>query len=410
MNKSLIIAKIFAYTAIFLIPFYIFRFSVLGIPTNILEIFVALAFLSTAYFLLSTKTKVIWGPVWPYLFLVAATVSTYIASDHVRALGILKGWFFVPVMMYLVVINLFVAKKSRLSIPFFASTLIVSIWAILQKIGIVGALFYQKNNSEIVQYLVHPLRAFGPFDSPNYLAMYLVPMMFLSIPIFRLAAKKYQKLIVFLTFAFPAIAVYFSGSRAGLLALLAGVIVYLINETVWHKNKKTLFLALALGLALAFGFYSFLTTKDTSKAISNSSRMVIYKYSVGLIKQNPVLGIGLGDFHTDIAVTTKDDGDFQVYKLPYAVHPHDIFLAVWLNLGLFGLIIFLIILIRFFRYEIQAKDRFQAGLVLSAMTAILVHGLFDTTYFKNDLSMIFWLIIAIKIIHERREEKIATPN
>jgi hypothetical protein len=32
---------------------------------------------------------------------------------------------------------------------------------------------------------------------------------------------------------------------------------------------------------------------------------------------------------------------------------------------------------------------------LAAMTAILVHGLVDTPYFKNDLAMMFWLILII---------------
>jgi len=30
--------------------------------------------------------------------------------------------------------------------------------------------------------------------------------------------------------------------------------------------------------------------------------------------------------------------------------------------------------------------------------AILVHGIVDTTYFKNDLSAIFWIILAMSVI------------
>ena len=284
--------------------------------------------------------------------------------------------------------------------------MIVSVWAILQKMRIIGALFYQTQDIEIVQYMQHPLRALGPFNSPNFLAMYLAPMIFLSIPIFQFVKTRYKKVVLLLTFIIPSVAIYFSGSRAGLLALIAGAMVYVINEFVWHKNKKALFVALALGIVLVYGLYGFLNTKDSSRAISNSSRLVIYHYSVELIKQRSILGVGLGEYHQAVDVITKDDGDFQFYKLPYAVHPHNVFLAMWLNLGLAGFIVFLIILIRFYRYEIYSRDRFQAGLVLSAMTAILIHGLFDTTYFKNDLSMIFWLIIAIKIIYEKKEHEI----
>ncbi|PIS07344.1 hypothetical protein COT78_04275, partial [Candidatus Berkelbacteria bacterium CG10_big_fil_rev_8_21_14_0_10_43_13] len=43
--------------------------------------------------------------------------------------------------------------------------------------------------------------------------------------------------------------------------------------------------------------------------------------------------------------------------------------------------------------------------LMMAMAAILIHGLFDTTYFKNDLSSIFWLIIALaEVLHVQAAE------
>ena len=35
---------------------------------------------------------------------------------------------------------------------------------------------------------------------------------------------------------------------------------------------------------------------------------------------------------------------------------------------------------------------------MAALSAILIHGLVDTPYFKNDLSIIFWVLIALLII------------
>ena len=39
------------------------------------------------------------------------------------------------------------------------------------------------------------------------------------------------------------------------------------------------------------------------------------------------------------------------------------------------------------------------------MTAILFHGLFDTTYLKNDLAAIFWLLIAVSLVLKKQNEK-----
>ena len=35
------------------------------------------------------------------------------------------------------------------------------------------------------------------------------------------------------------------------------------------------------------------------------------------------------------------------------------------------------------------------------MVVLLVHGLVDTPYFKNDLSVLFWLIIGLGIIEDK---------
>jgi O-antigen ligase len=134
---------------------------------------------------------------------------------------------------------------------------------------------------------------------------------------------------------------------------------------------------------------------------------VIYHYSVDLVKAHPIIGIGLGSFQTQIAEISKNDIVFQRNTLSYALHPHNIYLAMWLNLGIAGMIIFLILCMNFFSqiYKMQ-NGPFRLALI-TALTTILVHGLFDTTYFKNDLSAVFWLIIAIKFIYEQSaEEKI----
>ncbi|MDO8444025.1 MAG: hypothetical protein Q7S80_00785, partial [bacterium] len=91
---------------------------------------------------------------------------------------------------------------------------------------------------------------------------------------------------------------------------------------------------------------------------------------------------------------SKNDIDFQVKTLPSALHPHNVYLAMWLNLGILGLIIFVIMVVNFFRRLWPQRNYYLALCLMAAMSAILIHGLFDTTYFKNDLSAIFWLILA----------------
>jgi hypothetical protein len=41
--------------------------------------------------------------------------------------------------------------------------------------------------------------------------------------------------------------------------------------------------------------------------------------------------------------------------------------------------------------KIKEKKEPLALMAMGIMMVILIHGLFDTTYFKNDLAVIFWL-------------------
>ena len=91
-----------------------------------------------------------------------------------------------------------------------------------------------------------------------------------------------------------------------------------------------------------------------------------------------------------MAVSVLGEAPFEWNML----HPHNIFLAFWLNMGLAGLIAFVWLCGKALLWltEEDTKERPLAALMV---VVILVHGLFDTPYFKNDLAFQFWLLMAI---------------
>jgi O-antigen ligase len=75
--------------------------------------------------------------------------------------------------------------------------------------------------------------------------------------------------------------------------------------------------------------------------------------------------------------------------------PHNLYLAFLLQTGIIGFIGFILLLFWFFRAGIMNHE---SGIILmSVMVYILVHGLVDTTYWKNDLAVIFWLVIGLMV-------------
>jgi len=121
-----------------------------------------------------------------------------------------------------------------------------------------------------------------------------------------------------------------------------------------------------------------------------------------ILADNWLLGIGPGMFQQYYLEYQKY---FPVPYLEWAVpQPHNLFLAFWLQAGILGLIGFIWLIINFFRrlfnFFINQKSPLALSL-MAIMVYILAHGLLDTTYWKNDLSLIFWTIIASGYIADR---------
>lgn len=399
------------------IPFYIFRFSFLGIRTNVLEVMIGLTFLVSVVgvIVLRTKTEAQAGRmkflaldlILPVLLLISVILASSQSAYSIKALGIFKGWFLFPAIFYWIATRYFDRKSiSNLSLALFAPILGVSLLAILQHLGHYERVFYQLSDGTFFQYIADG-RAFGVFESPNYLAMFLVPSLFLTLPAFDLVRRKWAQIILGLLYIVPLSALYFSGSRAGLLALLAGVIIFLfslLSSAKMSKLKAAIYAGVAMVILIAANFGYLLLSLRVADPGSGGDRVrqEIYRYSVQLLQTNYLHGVGLGQFQDKIGHIALGNFSFLDFALPYALHPHNLILAVWLNLGALGIIVFAAIVYMFFKLALEAGARVSA-FALAAMTAILVHGLFDATYFKNDLSVIFWLTIAyVAILHHAK--------
>ena len=152
---------------------------------------------------------------------------------------------------------------------------------------------------------------------------------------------------------------------------------------------------------------TYLTEKIFFQDLSGRLRINIWKGAAEMLKEKPILGAGLNGYRILASQYQERYYDKETQELisvethPY---PHNLFLTIWLELGLLGLVIFFLILFQFFRqgFKNLRKEPILIGSIMGAMVIILVHGLVDTPYFKNDLSILFWIIIGLMIIISRR--------
>jgi O-antigen ligase len=124
-----------------------------------------------------------------------------------------------------------------------------------------------------------------------------------------------------------------------------------------------------------------------------------------MIKNNPLFGIGPGNFQEKYL-------EYQEYFPPYlewaVPQPHNLYLAFWLESGLVGLTGFIWIIFLFFKDNKNAiRENREIGILfLEIMIYILVHGMVDTTYWRNDLALVFWAVMVMNFCLSKSLAKI----
>ena len=412
------------------LPFYLIRLEILSIPTTVLELMIYVVFLvwiikkikeqrtkskETFGFVIlnlfqnlftfrfikrvrrifSNRSRNKFGMIFPiFLILLGCVISIIISPNKQAGLGILKGWFIDPLLLFLIISD--VVKIPPLTPPKLGGekegvTKILSFLAISGIIVAAAGLFYYFFNE-----LTYDGRLKAFFLSPNHLAMYLAPAGIICLGLF-LNFKKYFWLFgfiicsiaIFLTYSYGA----WMGSGAGVLFLI------FFSFDAIARRKKFLLLIIAI-LFLSTVFFSQRNTEKFQNFANFSrssfeSRIIIWKSSAAILKDHPFWGIGPGNFQNFYLDYQKKFPPYLEWAVP---QPHNLFLAFYLQCGLLGLIGFLWLIILFFKKGFHQLSTFNFQLstfLLAVMIYILIHGLVDTPYWKNDLAIIFWIVVGL---------------
>lgn len=395
---------------IFLLPAYLIRFLVAGIPTTVLEVLIYLCVLGLLISqpLATTGSRLRMAfrqyglPI--ALFILGSLIATAIAPDKRIALGLLKAYVLDPILLFMVLAAWVdsTEKFRRILLALLASGVFVGLSAILGMRNLEG-------------------RALGLYaidinPSPNFLALYLTPIAALAIGLLQ-KTKSHLIRPGWLAFgiAIMLTGIFLSASRGGLLAIgitYGLAIIWLIGDRTKRLAGRPIQALVLLFLAVALAVGGWLARPDFSQnashraTTSNNLRYEIWRTTlVDIIPARPLSGVGLGNYQNYFTEITQNRVNFPEFIAPWALTPHNLFLTIWVNLGLFGLIGLLWLISWYFTDAAKIKDpALRRGLML-AMTALMVHGLVDSTYWKNDLSTLFWILLALAPLAVRLTRK-----
>jgi len=380
---------------VLLLPLYYWRFSIFGLPTNFIELAIIILAVGCGWDIVRRRDwQSIKLPYWlPILLILGGlTIGTAISPDSRLALGIVKGWFVLPIIFAVCYQQLKIEGRWQASVlaAVTANLGAVSLYALLQFVGYLPLLPYQAAEAGIRVY-VEQGRAIGFFESPNYLAMYLVPLI-VFIAASSAAQAAYNRLNIgwyLLPASLGLIAVWLTGSRGGLLGLAVALLWLGARRISRGQALKRSWWLVGLLLPTSLIIAATLGWRST-----DVDRLHIWQTATRLIQSQPLTGIGPGQFGYYF-LGDPNNAETTAAQLAAAYHPHNLFLGFWLSGGLLSLVGLIWLLARVWqRYRLQRTDPIVIG-ATAALLAIVVHGLVDTTYFKNDLSLIFWWLIVL---------------
>jgi putative inorganic carbon (HCO3(-)) transporter len=406
------------------LPSYLLRFQVANIPLTLLEGMILIAFGVWVVSKDGLKLKGLFKKenrhAYPYrweiiLMLILAWVSIIVAGLKPEAFGIFKAYFIEPILLFILIINRLrdEAGQKKIIYALTISALVVSLLAIYQKITgqFISNPFWANAETR---------RAVSFFGYPNAVGLFLAPLVMLMTGQLFKSDKLKEKIFLIITVVASLLAIYFAKSEGALIGLLAAGFVCALLI-----NKKIRITAIALAIiSVTIIFFvnplkTFVISKVTLSDLSGQIRQQQWietkkMFAAGHFWQ----GAGLSNYQETVAlyhqegiflknndpnwlekIRISEDFRKQMWQpTEIYMYPHNIFLNFWSELGLLGALLFSWIIAKFLWQSstlyVKEKNFLALGLC-GAMLVILIHGLVDVPYFKNDLSVLFWILIAL---------------
>jgi O-antigen ligase len=369
------------------LPLYVVRWKYGPISTTLLEgLVVATVVL---YLLWRREEGTLQFNRTPYdipilLLLVAGACGVVVPPDRWHALGLYRAYFVEPIAIFYVAIDLLrrpVEVRGVLLGLAFGS----AIFAILN----VAAFFLSFAQGTFI--LGSPPTAL--YTSGPEVAMYLEPPLAIAGGLVLFADQRRDRLLAlaWLAFLIPALTLTFSRGAYIAIAVLALVAIATSRARVPLAAALVVVVIILLQVPLVqqrlAGQFNLGDSDTTIRG-----RLSIFSDTISMLRDHPIFGNGLGGYHYLFRGTILE------------IYPHDMWLTFWVEVGLLGMVAFAVIffglMYRGWRAFSLANGFYRALLwgVSGSLVLWGIHGLVDSPYWKNDMSVEFWLLAAFELV------------
>lgn len=325
---------------------------------------------------------------WAIIFITFLR-SAYFSESIRGFLRIIKYSF-----LFFALVEFFNEDESRLKRAFWAVA-VIACFTFLN--GIFQAIF----NFDIMRH--HTIdkddylrRIQSSFVHPNDFGAYIIFVLPLLLCFLCPHLKKGRRIFLLINCMLGAYCLVRTSSRGAWLGFFLGVIVYFF----FYKKK----IAILIPIALVLSIMLFPHGLDRLKALfafeQNTvwERMQLWKGTWNMIKVHPFLGFGVNTFSRYFI-------EYKPAAYPDIRYAHNSYLQMWSEIGIFGLLTFLALVITILRQALRGiRNKLREGLtgfvllgLASGYIAFLIQSGLDTNLFSLTVTTLFWIMSAYLI-------------
>ena len=335
--------------------------------------------------------------VFVIFFMGALLYGTLNSFTFIKSAQILMIYFSYILFYFVIVASVNTQKKWRALVTSFVIVgVLVALYGILQNFTGVSSTqsWVDKEMFESIK-----TRVYSTFGNPNVLGEFLVIMIPTTLALIWANKKLGHKIIYTFIILCLCMCIVFTWSRGAWLGVMLAVGLFLlIMDKRWGLAALVLILALPFVLstdnAITARLLSIGNTKDTSTAY----RVSIWYASVKLIGDFWMSGIGLGSDAFSMIYPK-----YALAGANFALHAHNLFLQIWVEMGIIGIVSFLAMIIAFIRQTftlaVYKKRSGVCGAVIigagAGILGYLFQGLTDNVWYNYKMVLIFWIVLGL---------------
>ena len=280
-------------------------------------------------------------------------------------------------------------------------------------------------------------RAVATLENPNMLGEYLILILPIAVGMLIGRGEGLRRIPAFFCIGIMGICLILTWSRGAWLGLIFAALLFLF---MWHRRSVWLVLAGIAALPilpaiLPASIVSRFTSIGNMGDSSTSYRVYIWRATINMIEDNLATGIGIGEGAWDRLYPL-----YSYLGVEAAPHSHNLYLQIWLEIGIVGLLMFLAFLFLLYQSgltlfsrlagdsELVTPDlsgsmirqnlseglsvseemrrskvqlRLSTAAPLCGIFAVLVQGMTDYAWYNYRLYLMFWLICGLASAYAR---------